>query len=223
MDIPYEAQLRQGRRRWCGAAALVMVYRSLGIDCSQPAMWEAIARPSRAGRPAARTYLLAADALRRGLAAVVFEAADPWRALRRCAEHGLRAIVNHRVRADSPLGHYSVLVEIDDQHAVLHDPQWGPARRLARSDLLSLWLPSGEGCEIRGRVLVAVAKPELAARLCPTCGTPPPATVVCPRCRGKIPFSPSAALGCTGASCPSREWETVFCPHCDAGLRSETA
>ena len=54
----------------CGAAALSMVYRALGIETTQEMIWEQIAREDgRRGR-AARTYLLAQNALRHGLSAV---------------------------------------------------------------------------------------------------------------------------------------------------------
>ena len=40
--IPYEQQHEQ---RSCGAAALCMVYRSLGLPANQSEIWQRVARP----------------------------------------------------------------------------------------------------------------------------------------------------------------------------------
>src|SRR5262249_43526563 len=46
--------------------------------------------------------------------------------------------------ADRPLRyHYVVAVGRDDQYVFVHDPTWGPARRLAVFELLRRWEPTG--------------------------------------------------------------------------------
>jgi len=202
----------------CGAAALSMVYRSLGIGGTQQEVWERIARGDRHGTRAARTHLLAHDALEQGLAALVVQAADPWQTLTRCAAAGVRAILNHRLKADSPLGHYTVLLGVEGDEAILHDPQLGPRRRLDRAELLELWRPSARRSEIPGHTLVAFSRSGPASASCPRCGTGIPPSIPCPGCRNPIPLRPAAVLGCIEPHCPERLWQRIFCPDCDRGL-----
>ena len=214
--IPYEKQFDTAPRA-CGAACLAMVYRSLGQAVSQDEIWPAIAKPNRAGSVSSTTYLMVRDALTRGFHAVAIQARHPLQALRICRHQRLRAILNHRVRRDSPAGHYSVLVQIDEQNVVLHDPLLGPSRRLAFSELLELWLPAFPNSEIAGNVLIAVsaaqANPQAA---CAVCGSPITPAVDCPRCGKAVALEPAAVLGCSKDACIGRMWNSVCCPWCDA-------
>src|SRR5438477_1766107 len=90
--IPYEQQHEQ---RSCGAAALCMVYRSLGLPANQSEIWQRVARPGPWGAPRTNTKRLVADAHAQGLAALVLRAGQPWPLLQRCQAHGLRVILNH--------------------------------------------------------------------------------------------------------------------------------
>ncbi len=202
----------------CGAASLAMVYRSFGKQSSQRRIWERIARPGPNARRAARTNLLAVNALHHGLSALVLQASDPWQTLVQSAATGVRVILNHRLQADSPLGHYSVLVGIDDREVTLHDPQFGPNRRLERDELLDLWRPTPGPCEIVGQILVAIAPPEEDTAPCEFCGTTLPRSVPCPACQAAIPLQPTAPLGCVQETCPARTWRHLFCPYCDHTL-----
>jgi hypothetical protein len=195
-----------------------MVYRSLGKDVSQRRIWERIARPGPNGKRAARTNLLAVNALHHGLFALVIQASHPWQTLTQSAAAGVRVILNHRLATDSPAGHYSVLVRIDDREVILHDPQFGPDRCLPRAELLDLWQPNGSPVEITGRVLVAIATVEKASAACVLCGSEVPLSVLCPACRSALPLRPAAALGCVQNACPMRTWQRLFCPYCDYGL-----
>lgn len=38
--------------------------------------------------------------------------------------------------------HYLVVTGIEDAHVVVHDPAWGPSRRLAQAELLRVWQPT---------------------------------------------------------------------------------
>ena len=217
-EIPFEAQARAKSSRMCGAAALCMVFRSLGIHASQHDLWEQIARRDRKGTRAARTYLLAANALQHDLSALVVRASDPWRTLRRCAAAGIRVILNHRLKADSPLGHFTVLLGVEGETVILHDPQFGPERRFDRADLLKLWLPLPGGSEIAGNTLAAFSRPGPDPATCAGCGTEVPPFIPCPGCRAPIPLRPHAVLGCLGEGCPERLWQRLFCPSCDRSL-----
>jgi ABC-type bacteriocin/lantibiotic exporter with double-glycine peptidase domain len=214
-DIPYE---RQQDRRGCGAAALCMVYRSLGVACVQAEVWRRLARPGPWGALRTNTWRLAADALRCGLAALVLQTREPWAVLSTSAARDVRVILNHRLRSGSAEGHYSVLVAVDDEAALLHDPEAGPARHLRRAELLELWRPE-RGCgEVAGYVLVAVSNRTPDPSACAACGLILPEAIPCPACREPVPLLPGPVAGCLTAACPGRTWDRIFCPGCDCGL-----
>ena len=217
-QIPFQKQHRAGGHRMCGAAALSMVYRSLDLSCSQQEAWGEVARRDRDGRLAARTHLLARDALRRGLAAVVVEVADPWPVLGRAVAAEVRVILNHRLKAESSSGHYTILVDVDDEHVTLHDPHFGPFRRIDRQEFLDLWLPGSDPSEIVGHVLVGIETRSELRWDCAECGTEVPTTTTCPGCGATIRLRPVAVLGCIRADCGNRVWRRVFCPECDRGV-----
>ena len=216
VEIPFQSQPPETRR--CGAAALAMVYASLGLSRAQEEIWEAVTEPDRHGKPWARTYRLARHAREQGLEAVVFQAAQPWAVLAHCWRHEIRVILNHRLRADSRQGHFSVLAGIGPEEVLLHDPQFGPARRVTRPELLRLWLPTLLPCEIAGNVLVAVAPRGSGDAACRLCQATEPRHILCPGCHHSVELTPHAALGCTRADCPARLWRYVFCPQCDRAL-----
>lgn len=219
-SIPFEAQADSASARMCGAAALCMVYRSIGMSCTQVEIWNSIQRMESAETACARTYLLALDALSRGVAALVVQAREPWAILWRCFEHGCRVILNHRLTLDAADGHYSVLAGIEDSAVLLHDPSLGPWQRRSRAELLQLWQARWGRSEIAGQVLVAFAVSDTAEARCPECGVALPASVQCVNCRAWIALRPSAALGCARTACPGRLWKRFFCPWCDAGHAS---
>ncbi len=144
LELPYEQQVNTLSPRMCGAAALCMVYRSFGVVCSQEEVWPVIAAPSATGVPCARTYLLCADALRRGFAAVTLQVRQALGLLRAALDNEVRVIVHHRQGLNSRGGHYSVLVGMDEESLAIHDPWLGPARCLDQAEWLKLWRP-GQG------------------------------------------------------------------------------
>lgn len=214
--IPYERQSEADGSRSCGAACLSMVYRSLGKDIPQAEIWPAISKPNRFGAVSSTTYLMAQDAINRGFRAVALQARHPLQTLRLCRESGVRAILNHRPQAGSPTGHYSVLVDVLEREAVLHDPAYGPSRRLSHAELLDLWQPGSPDSEISGFVLIAIgpAKP-MTTRACEFCHVPFPGGAECPRCRKPVPLMPDEPLGCANTACIARMWNYVCCPYCD--------
>jgi hypothetical protein len=214
--IPYEKQSEQLTGRSCGAACMSMVYRSLGEEVPQTEVWPLIAKPNRFGQVSSTTHLMARDALKRGFLAVAIQARHPLQVLRLCRAAGVRAVLNHRVRRDSAAGHYTVLVDIDDQGVVVHDPLFGAARRLSHAELIELWLPQVPNSEIVGGVLIAVGiagSPAIAA--CEFCRTPMRTTVDCPGCGNPTGLEPGVALGCIKDGCIARMWNWVCCPACD--------
>ncbi len=223
--IPFERQLRLTNSRPCGAAALAMVYRSLGLVQDQSQVWSRIAQTDSDGVRVARTHRLAKDALAQGFEALVVQAAKPWQTLQRSAAQSIRTILSLRLNADSLRGHFVVLLDVDDNRATLHDPQLGPARHVDRGQLLSLWSPTDGRSEIVGHVFVAVAErsdsscqTNSSSPGCPQCGLRPPTSVPCPACDLAIRPQPAAVLGCSDPTCSGRLWKTIFCPGCDRRL-----
>jgi hypothetical protein len=214
--IPYEKQSEQFTGRSCGAACMSMVYRSLGAEVPQTEIWPLIAKPNRFGQVSSTTHLMAKDALNRGFPAVAIQARHPLQVLRLCRAAGIRAVLNHRVRRDSPAGHYTVLVDIDNQCVIVHDPLFGAARRLSHAELIELWLPQVPNSEIVGGVLIAVGiagSPAIPA--CEFCHTSMRTTVDCPGCGHPTGLEPRTALGCIKDGCIARMWNWVCCPACD--------
>jgi len=214
-SIPYEKQSDPQNNRTCGAACLSMVYRSLGKEVPQAQIWPVIAKPNKFGSIASTTHLMAQDALNRGFSAVAIQARHPLQALRLCRESGIRGILNHRLQPDASAGHYTVLVDIDDKNVLLHDPFFGPSRRLSYAELLELWQPRFPNAEIVGHVLIGIAAQLPALPACQFCHTPRPVAVDCPRCKKPVALQPCTLLGCMNDACITRMWNYLCCPSCD--------
>jgi hypothetical protein len=217
--IPYESQSELGGNRACGAACLSMVYRSFGKEVPQSEIWATIAKPNRHGVVSSTTHLMTQDALTRGFAAIAIQARYPLQVLRLCRDSGVRVILNHRTRPDGPSGHYSVLAALEERDVVLHDPAYGPSRRISHSELLELWQPRFQDSEIVGNVLIAVAAPPVPeAPACEFCHTSLPSAIGCPACRKPVPIVPGAPLGCVNTACIARIWNFICCPFCDSAF-----
>jgi len=214
-DIPYERQAEPDGSRMCGAAALSMVYRSFGKEVPQQEIWPKISKVNRFGSLAAHTHLMVQDALDRGFAALAIQAKHPLQVLLLCRDNGFRAILNHRATEDAPAGHYSVLVDINPERVILHDPYFGPSRRFSNVQLLELWQPRFASEEIVGNVLIAIADQPVAVPPCPMCGVAIPPSVDCPKCHQPVPLQPASLLGCMGAGCLARMWNYLCCRSCD--------
>ncbi len=221
--IPFEPQRTIDGSRTCGAAALTMVYRSLGSECEQLSVWERVAEEIRPGAKAARTHRLALDACRQGLSAVTLQAEQPSELLTELLEADVRVILNHRLDGRSNLGHYSVLLRFDGEEIEIHDPHFGPNRVLPWRDFAELWRSSAGQSEIVGQVLVAIGHPSGESAACTRCGNELPSHLKCARCDNPIPTGPAGVVGCLEAGCQERVWNRLFCPHCDwAEIRSRS-
>jgi len=162
----YERQTRSRTELCCGAAALCMVLRDFRINVSQEQIWNEIKTPvpAQPNRFRIETYRLAAFAIKSGINAIVGRIRKPLTFLEklRC-ERGYRLILNHRIREDSPLGHFTVFLGMDasDQTVLLHDPQKGPNRKISWAELATLWKPVRQNCEISGHVGVLFFRTDL--------------------------------------------------------------
>jgi hypothetical protein len=215
VTMPYEKQSDPQSSRMCGAACLSMVYRSFGVEVPQEQIWPKIAKENPFGSLACATHLMTGHALRRGFSALAIQSRNPLQTLRRCKEENIRAILNLRLQWDTAMGHYVVLVDIDDKLAVLHDPFFGPSRRVSHAELLALWQPSLANSEIVGNTLIAISSPTDEVFGCQVCSAPLPRSVACPRCAKQVSLLPGTLLGCVHDSCEARNWNHVCCPACD--------
>ena len=186
-----------------------------GTDVTQAEIMPRISKPNRLGHPACVTHLMVKDALERGYAAVAIQATHPLQTILTCQQRGIRAILNHRLRADGPAGHYTVLTGMDAGHVIVHDPYFGPDHRIPYGELLELWQPKYANSEIVGNMIIGIAAPAPEERKCGGCALEVPSKVSCPKCTAKVPLSPATLLGCVGADCLSRQWSYVCCPSCD--------
>ena len=138
-EIPYE---RQAAGKMCGAAALHMVYASLGTPVPQWELWPSVT----GGHECARTRLLCADALARGLSSVILEARDPWQTLQSCQSQQARVVLNqYRRRVHRLL--WSIVVP------QFLRPLWRTWFELALLTAPSLPVPRGD--DAAGRVTFA--------------------------------------------------------------------
>lgn len=219
----YEMQKSAETNRMCGAAALSMVYRSLGKTISQSEIWPRIAKPDSHGTMYSRSYLLCADALNQGFHSIIIKAKDPVNVLKLCNDNSVRVILNHRLRPDSSLGHYTVLFDISSRFVIVNDPQFGPKRKILHQVIRDLWLPKGDNCEITGNILIAISKKPCDKTNCCLCNAIIPDSIECPNCNKHIPLQPKSILGCVRKSCSERTWTRIFCSSCSEGLSEITA
>ena len=155
--IPYVKQTDPETSRMCGAASLAMVYGSFGKNVSQDEIWPRIAKVNRLGSLASTTHLIRSRTHRSGFVTMAIQAKHPLQALALCRDDGIRAILNHRATEETAAGHYSAFVDINTQHVTLHDPYYGPGRRVANAEWLELWQPRFGNEEIVGNVLIAIS------------------------------------------------------------------
>ena len=190
--------------------------RERAAQLSQEEIFLEIARPNATGAVSCSTHLMVRHARGRGFAALAVQARYPLQALLQCQSSGVRAIPNHRLKSDSPAGHYSVLIGIDGRDVILHDPFYGPSRRVPPLELLELWQKRYPSSEIAGNVLIGIAWRPAPVPECRLCSTPIPAEVSCPRCGQAVSLEPASLLGCVGpGTCLERRWNYLCCPSCD--------
>jgi hypothetical protein len=132
LTVPYLPQTEA----LCGGAAAAMVFRFWGDRHADVQQFESLV-DSHAGGIADAALI---DAIR----------ARGWSAQRLA---GSLATIREQVEAGHPLillledrpsrYHYVVAVGSDDQQVFVHDPTWGPSRRLSVVELMRRWKPTG--------------------------------------------------------------------------------
>ncbi|MGL6194558.1 MAG: papain-like cysteine protease family protein [Thermoguttaceae bacterium] len=159
-SLDFERQLTIPKQRTCGAAALSMVIRSLGFADSvseQRNVWKNIKSsvPGRCDEYRTETFRLAKYAVELGMLTFIVRITEPERFFHWLTDSdSKRLIINHRIRNNSPLGHYSVFTGFDSERQLvyLHDPQIGPNREITLCELTELWEPLPEKSEITSKI-----------------------------------------------------------------------
>ncbi len=162
--FPYERQIDDHS---CGAASLTMIYRYNGLAIRQ----ETVLRETGGSKRAVR---LAAHAREKGFRAIAVRLNEAWEGLlsirKTWPDCGI--VLNHRLMTGVAYGHYSVVVDVERDRVVLHDPMFGPHRRWMPETLEKLW--EKPGGEIIGKVALLIRRSETARNflaVCPKCGT----------------------------------------------------
>jgi hypothetical protein len=153
--------------------------------------------------------------LSHGLCALMIEARDPWLVLERSLRSSVRIIVNHCPSVLLGIGHYSVLVGLDDESVTLHDPADMPGRTIPRGEFWKLWNPSHPNREILNQVLVAISDSPSTPGVCPLCDRGSVESLACGACGKRVHLQPAVVLGCLSDGCAMRSWERIFCSSCD--------
>ncbi|QDU58371.1 cysteine peptidase family C39 domain-containing protein [Aeoliella mucimassa] len=196
-----------GSARTCGAAVLAMAYHTLGKPTAIEDIWRELSH-GLAPNQAVGAYRLASHAIRYGLDAVVLRAADPSVALQKVLHSQRIGIVNHQLSGTNPAGHYSIVVDETEREIVIHNPATAANQSVSRELWRKLWLTTTDQSEHTGGVIVAIGDATAAWES---------EELLCPRCNQVVPLA--SDLGVSIAEWDPC-WECLFCPHCDASLRT---
>ncbi|MCH8931751.1 MAG: hypothetical protein IH923_01635 [Nitrospinae bacterium] len=224
LKIPYkEQQVTPGSRR-CGAASLVMVFRSFNKRCSQNDLWTKIKAPDGNDGFYGKSHKLCLIALQKGLFSLCIFVKDPIETLRLCQKYSIRAILGHRVNGRSLEGHFTVFTKIKGNSVFVNDPALGVSRgknrKIPSSEILELM--DGSGPELPKNLLLIFANKSFDDFQCSTCSKPVLNSINCLNCSNQIFLQPAIVIGCLVPTCPSSMIEGLVCPHCDTVLNSAT-
>jgi len=163
LDVPYVPQ----SEALCGGAAAAMVFRYWGDTHASVEPFERLV-DTRAGG-IADGVLVHAIAQRGWTTSRIAGSID---ALRQqiASRHPVIILLQDRPNRY----HYLVVVGIEPNRIVVHDPAWGPSRRIATADLIRVWRPTG--------FWALVVLPPADRAVAPTSATPSPERAGHDRC-----------------------------------------
>ncbi len=224
MKIPYERQHDSHNNRTCGAAALTMVYRSLGLSCAQNELWDQIKSVDSFGGFYSKAHKLCLNSLEKGFDSVCFSAKDPIKAIKFCSKYSINCILGHRQFIGSKFAHFTVLVYVKDEAVFIHDPELGSKkgrnREVLFGELLDLFKSDiSQGDYIAENLIIVITNKKANINKCNSCDENFPKIINCPNCNKLIPLSPSLIFGCFNPSCLENNIKNLYCPFCDAGLQ----
>jgi predicted double-glycine peptidase len=120
----------------CGGAAAAMVFRYWGDAHADVSQFAPLV-DTRAGGIADDVLVEAIEA--RGWRALRFAGSADRLAAQLQQQRPIIILVADR----GPLNHYLVVTGMDADAVIVHDPAWGPSRRIAFADLARIWQPTG--------------------------------------------------------------------------------
>jgi ABC-type bacteriocin/lantibiotic exporter with double-glycine peptidase domain len=135
LAVPFVPQAKDT----CGAASLTMVLRYWGIPARHDDLAAAAAEAGQRGASGSR---LAELARARGLFAIAYE--GDLRQLEDSLDKG-RPIIVTLGAGDGRLHHDVVVVGLEDDHVLLHDPSAGRDRRLRKDEFERRWSAASHG------------------------------------------------------------------------------
>lgn len=217
-DIPFVPQPRGSR--YCAAACASMLMNSYDIAHELSDIWDGIKAPNKTGGEYGATYLVARYLLNIGIPALTIRARDPIALLRECEILGIDAILCCRQFPELDYGHSLVLLEVENDHVICHDPEVGPSQRISLNLLAKLFLPLGPNSEITPRILTLVGKRSANPSNCLICGSINKQVAQCPNppCRAMVPIPFGVFSACSNHCVPSKWVEEIICPGCDCSF-----
>lgn len=205
----------------CGAAALTMVYKSLGLKVTQKEVLERVVFTvdQDTGEQSCSTHRMVLDSLLRRFETLHVRAINPIDMLKACQKHSVRAVTHERAGPNRLVGHATAFLGIDDHFVWQHCSALGPFRPIRHNDLLEVMAPLGVSDIGWGNWITLISNPFVVKRSCKLCGIEIPEWVTCPECKKSFELKPSAPLGCFQEDCSGRAWLDISCPYCFKGIR----
>lgn len=204
----------------CGAACLVMVFRSFNITCSQSDLWGKIKFPDGKGGFYGKSHKLCLVSFQNNLYSLCLRVKDPIKTLKLCHEYSLRVILGHRPNESSMEGHFTTFTKIQGDSVYVNDPELGASggrgKELKSSEILKLM--DGSGNELPKNLLLIISDQSFDNFQCLTCSIPVASSINCPQCSNQIVLQPAKVFGCLVPTCPSSMVEELVCPYCDNRL-----
>ena len=165
LNVPH---IQQSQESSCGAAALSMVYKYLGLnDQNEDIIWDRLKepRPSRRGEYFLRTVPMAKDSQNYGLSyfmgkAVLDAQLSLLQPLKEFLSLSIPIIVCQRISSENTLGHFRVVIGVEKNNIYINDPLLSKGKTTKNIDeFLSLW-KNANNEEVVGGEFLAVFKKE---------------------------------------------------------------
>lgn len=167
MSISIEHK-KQGRETSCGAAALAMIYQSLGKNrLTEDVLWEklSVERPNaQVGERYLRTLPMAESAKEFGFSyfwglAVLNNRKNALQPIREFVSRSIPVVVCQKVSEENHWGHFRVVVGVGKSFVELHDPAKDKMEKMPISRFMELWGQTSND-EVLGGEFFAIFKPK---------------------------------------------------------------
>ncbi|MBX4199252.1 C39 family peptidase [Candidatus Parcubacteria bacterium] len=168
LSVPH---MKQTKESSCGAAALAMLYKHLGIpDQTEEVIWERLKtpRPNIPGDEFITTMSMAQDGQQFDLSYFKAQAslASSETAMQPVVEflsQGIPVVVCQKVSKDDIRGHFRILTGVEGESILLNDPDATEATtKMDLDTFMSLWSDANNGEVIGGEFFAIFKKEQLA-------------------------------------------------------------